>query len=202
MERQNNVNAVPRLPEGQHAEFEAVYKRYYAPLVGFFLNRGFSRSDSEDNAQETLMRAYRGYAAFKKDASDATWLFAIAWNIWKNCLRDNGARKRAGECASLDASRKLLLEVEASRATICEGALLGMLKDERRQLLREAIEGLPPRMRQCVFLYGSGRLSYQEIAAIVGVNVKTVKSHVSQAKARLVDALSQAHPELFGGEIR
>jgi RNA polymerase sigma factor (sigma-70 family) len=60
-----------------------------------------------------------------------------------------------------------------------------VLDQERRRIMLEAMEKLPPQMRRCMSLYLQAGLDYAEIAKILGVSIQTVRSQLSQAKERL-----------------
>lgn len=182
------------------SDFEALFRRYYGPLVGFFLNRGLARADGEDLAQETLMSAYRGYAGFRREASDSTWLFVIAANLWRNHTRDRRAQRRDGENVSYDDAPAVRREMEeragAGVASPEDALLSNLVGDERRRLLWKAIPDLAPQMRRSLLLH-LAELKYREIADILDVELGTVKSLVSQAKARLIQLLESERPDLF-----
>lgn len=165
-------------------DFEAVFRRNYGRLVGFFLNRGFARDTVEDLAQETLVRAFRGYQYFRGESSEATWLFAIASNVWRNELRSRHVLKRGASETPLSA------EIAEQLTSQSPSALEQVLTDERIDLLRQAVDDLPPQMKRCMLLH-LGDLRLVEIAAIVGVQVNTVKSLIHQARSRLLVAMAE-----------
>jgi len=187
----------------QRTPFEALFRRYYGPLVGFFLNRGLERADCEDLAQETLMSAYRGYDTFRGEASDATWLFTIAGNIWKNNRRESKAQRRDGDTLSLDRSPEVRHETEVrvnerEKGSAEDALVNGLVGAEQRRELWQAIPLLAPQTRRALLLHLAG-LKYREVAEILGVEVGTVKSLVSQAKMRLRELIRAESPDLFDG---
>lgn len=58
-----------------------------------------------------------------------------------------------------------------------------------RQVVRTAVQGLPPRQRACVVLRYFDDLSEQDIAAAMGCRPGTVKSQLAKARAHLATAL-------------
>jgi RNA polymerase sigma-70 factor, ECF subfamily len=171
-------------PPPSAKDFEALFRRYYGPLVGFFCNRGFARDTAEDLAQETLLSAYRGYQDFRGGSSDATWLFVIAGNVWRNELRKRHVRKRkAAEITLGD-------EIAERLTSPAPSAFEQVLADEHLDLLRQAVDELPPQMKRCLLLHFGQHHNSAEIAAILGVQVETVRSLISQAKTRLRMAMS------------
>jgi RNA polymerase sigma-70 factor (ECF subfamily) len=60
-----------------------------------------------------------------------------------------------------------------------------------RVAVRTAVAGLPERYRACVDLFFFYERSYQEIEAITGYPVNTIKSHVFRAKKLLREQLAE-----------
>jgi RNA polymerase sigma-70 factor (ECF subfamily) len=171
-----------RMPE---EAAEDLFQRYYRPVVAFFVRRGFSSDESRDLAQETFLRVYRYWERFRGDSTETTWLFQIAANLYKNTLRSLSAQKRDREEVSLESAEPRLVDVEAD-----DDVLSTMLRGERANLLRAALDELPPQMKRAVDLRVVGDLKYREIAEEMNVSIETVKAHLYQARQHLRDRLS------------
>lgn len=162
---------------------EDLYKRYYRPVVAFFMRRGFPLEDSRDLAQDTFLRVYKNMEEFRGESSVETWLFQIAGNLYKNKLRSQATQKRDASEVSLEtAEGGQVAEVEDDGE---ENALGEMLSRERAGVLRKALKELPPQMRQAVLLRVDGDLKYREIADLMSVSIETVKAHLYQARQQL-----------------
>jgi len=166
-------------------DVEELFRRYYRPVVAFFVRRGFSSDESRDLAQETFCRVYRYSERFRGDSAETTWLFQIAGNLYKNTLRSLSAQKRDREEVSLESVEPSLVDMETSG-----DVLSTMLMGERARLLREALEELPPQMKRAVDLRVEGDLKYREIAEEMNISIETVKAHLYQARQHLRDRLS------------
>ena len=59
-----------------------------------------SREDAQDCAQETMLRAYKAFGSFRRDASFSTWITRIAINVCTDALR------KRRPVSSLDAMRE------------------------------------------------------------------------------------------------
>lgn len=179
-------------------ELKALFDRYYPSVFHFFQNRGVPREDARDLTQETFLRVYRGIGRFRRDASFQTWLFQIATNLWCNDVRRRTAGKREGREVSLEAMAETGRQVAAGRRDTGGEELAhpldGMLAEERRRTLREALMELPPQMRRCVLLRLDRDLKYREIASLMQISVDTVKSQLSQARGRLQEKLGHLGP--------
>jgi RNA polymerase sigma-70 factor (ECF subfamily) len=175
-------------------EFRKLVDELYRPVLNFFARKGVAQEQRADLAQETFLRAYRGYEHFRGDAKIRTWVFRIARNVWNNSVRDQHAAKREGQEVSLDGVAEADQQIPQNRVFTIEGGKedpLGELLDqERKQLLEAALDSLPLQMKYCVLLRLQD-LKYREIAAIQKISIETVKAHLFQARKRLKEALGE-----------
>jgi RNA polymerase sigma-70 factor (ECF subfamily) len=124
---------------------------------------------AEDIAQETFIAAYYNLHKYNPKFRLATWLFKIATNKALNYLK-----RAAREVAADD-------DVIASIAAVGPGPHA----DSERAELRDAVERLEPRYRAAISLYYWQGFSYQEIAAVMGAPLGSVKVWMARAKAEL-----------------
>lgn len=164
---------------------EELFRRYHRPVVSFFLRKGFSLEESRDLAQDTFLRVFNKWDSFRGESSVETWIFQIATNLYKNRLRSLQTRKRDAQETTLDDGEGGV-EVGDEK----KDPLQDVLKEEGIRLLRDALEDLPPQMRQAVFLRVDGDLKYREIADVMHVSIETVKAHLYQARQQLRDRLA------------
>jgi len=181
--------------EDREEQFHQIFRRHYRSVTFFFAHRGFDAEECRDLTQETFFRVYRGMEGFRGEAGIKTWLYTIAANIYRNEIRDRQAEKRSADEVSLEESLEQGRPIFESRAVRAGGGsedpLHSILTDERARLLREAVDGLPPRMRRCVLLRLDRGLKYREIAVILHVTEDTVKAQLFQARQRLHRALGE-----------
>jgi len=168
-------------------QFEALAAQEERRVYAVCLHMMGRREDALDCAQETMLRAFRAFDSFRRDASFATWITRIAMNVCVDALR------RRRDAVSLDEIR------EAQGFEIRDespGAYARLEQKERLRLLREGIQSLPPEMRQMIVLRDLQGMSYDEIAQALEMPLGTVKSRVSRAREKLADCLRQSS-ELF-----
>ena len=166
--------------------------------VAFGLLR--NRSDAEEVAQDTFIRAHRGLAKFRGGSSFATWLYRIAVNLSHNRYWYH-FRRRAQDSFSLD--RALTPD---SRATFSELVADGMpdpaqetMTTEFSTLVSRCVAQLDARHQEVLNLRNDLNRSYEEIAATLGINTGTVKSRIARARANLRALLAEACPEFSRG---
>lgn len=179
--------------------FRRLIALYHHPVHSFFAKRGFSPDDCLDLTQETFLGIYTGLSSFRGEASFDTWLFKVAMNVFLKHRRRHGTQKRAGEEVPLGETSgpdEESVPVPAAGPTPGEE----VLGRERSQLLRKAVETLPPQMRRCLMLRVYQDLKYREIAEVMSLSIDTVKAHLYQARSRLQSELGAYFLNAFGGE--
>jgi len=174
--------------------FEALFEPHYRSIVCFFVHRGTHADDAMDLAQETFLRAFRSFKRYRGEVEPKNWLFIIATNLWRNRHRTHNTQKRAGVEIPLGSESG---EIVSDRLSSPEpGPERALLDRERVKVLTSAVDELPPQMRRAVQLRLYQQLKYNEIAGVLQVSLQTVRSTLSQAKARIRQRLANVFPEI------
>lgn len=169
------------------SDFEALAAENERRVYAVCFHMMGNREDAQDCAQETMLRAFRGFDAYRRDASFSTWITRIALNVCVDALR------KRRQVVSLD---ELKDEKGWDMPDSAPGAYARLEQKERMALLREAMQALPPDMRQMIVLRDMQGMSYDEIAQTLALPLGTVKSRVSRAREKL-GALLKKSSELF-----
>jgi RNA polymerase sigma-70 factor (ECF subfamily) len=145
--------------------------------------------EANDSAQLTFIKAFRSLNHFRFESALSTWLYRIALNTCKNRIKSTGYKQKM-RSVSLDnpgqnggEGRSLDFEDDAP------SPLTRLEEMERRKIIREAIDSLQLEHREVVTLRDIQGLSYEEVAAITGVQLGTVKSRLSRARQELKERL-------------
>lgn len=178
----------------QSKNFDQLLRRYYRLIVLYFINRGVDREEAFDLAQEVFTNAYTGLLRFRGDASERTWLFSIAKNVWRNWLRDGHRLKRDAPETPIDDLLEEGWEPPNPKSNF--DPLTGTLENERVRKVWDAINTLPPRMRRCVMLRVGQEKKYREIADVMQISIQTVRSQLSQGRDQLRQLLGDYFEEL------
>ena len=149
-----------------------------------------NREDAQDCAQETMLRAFRAFSSFRRDASFSTWITRIAVNA---CLE---ALRKRRPAASLDALRE---DAGFDPPDTAPTAYARLEQKERMRLLQEGLRQLPDDMRAVIVLRDLEGMEYDAIAEALGLPLGTVKSRVSRARNKLSEIL-QKSSELFSSD--
>jgi RNA polymerase sigma-70 factor (ECF subfamily) len=144
-----------------------------------FLNRAWSNSaDVLDMRQDIYVRVYEA-AAHARPQSPKSFLFATARNLISDRLR----RKRVVSIDSvgdLDALNVLIEDLGPERR-------LGAHQELRR--LAQALDNLPPRCREAVWLRRVFDMPQKAVAHKLGITEKTVEKHLMKGMQLLAEAV-------------
>lgn len=185
---------VQRAQANDRAAFNEIVLRYKGKVYNFIHRMIPSLQDAEDLTQETFVRAYLSIRSFQSRASLNTWLFRIATNLCIDYSRR--AKKTQGLVTSL--SQDTDEEESEVQRDIPDNEFDPqrlLLNKELGVQLDKALRDLPEKLRTVVLLYDVEGLPYDEIAAIAGCPLGTVKSRLFNARAALRDKLA---PYLVG----
>ncbi len=131
--------------------------------VAFLILR--NEQDAEEVVADTLLTAWRKIETLREPDRLRPWLLAIAARI---ALRRR--RRFRPQVVSLDAVAMLPGDTPSAG---------------ERLDFRDAINGLPPRMRAAIALHAIADLPVAEVARVLGTSENTVKSQIREARARL-----------------
>jgi RNA polymerase sigma factor (sigma-70 family) len=142
-----------------------------------------NRADAEDLTQETFVRVFKSLADYQPGTFEG-WLHRITTNLFLDLAR---RRQRIRfDALPEDAGDRL-----ASPAAGPEQAYHEMHLDPE---IQEALDALPADFRAAVVLCDLEELSYEEIAATLGIKVGTVRSRIHRGRVLLREALSHRAP--------
>ncbi len=188
MKDTTETRLLARCRAGDGGAWEELFDRHYAPAYRFVFQLGFNLtpSDAEEICQEAFLSAIRNLGAFQGGCAFQTWLFRIAGNKARDFLEKQSAAKRGGGQAPVslnaeDPETGLTLD-PPDTAPAPDAALVSA---ERLGLVHQAVGQLDLPCREIVELRYFGGLSYEELAATLDLNPKTVSSRLSRCLDRL-----------------
>jgi RNA polymerase sigma-70 factor, ECF subfamily len=180
-----------RAQRGEPAACGALIERYQVPvhaLLYRMLQPAGMESLVEDLAQETFLRVLAALPRFSPEgpARLSTWILTIAARLAISEARGPARRERP------------LRRMQAGEGDEGYGAARPDDEAQRRSVeatVRRAIAGLSPDHRAVLLLREYHDLDYPEIAQALQIDLGTVKSRLSRARAALREALSEMHHE-------
>src|SRR6267154_2479138 len=159
----SDAEVVALVLAGDTEAFCIVIRRYEAGLLRFATRMLGSRDAAADAVAESFVRAYRHLASCREPARLRTWLYRIVTNRCKSHL----ARRSVAD-VSLDDAPPV-----ADQAVLVERALADLSPDKREAFVLKHVEGL----------------SYEEMAAVTGERIPTLKMRVHRAREELLKVL-------------
>ncbi len=178
-----------RVREDDAAAFNELVAQYQNRLVGIMHHLVGNAEEAEDLAQEVFLRVYRNRKKYSPQAKFSTWLFTIANNLALNALRNRGRKPSV----PLSSSESGPLGVRPEEQLVKDrGATpsFGLRQAELADRIRSALDTLNERQKMAVILNKFEDMNYAEIAEVMGLTTKAVKSLLSRARARLRDVLA------------
>jgi RNA polymerase sigma factor (sigma-70 family) len=175
------ATALGRIPAGDRAALQIVYRLTSAKLFGVCLRILGERGEAEDALQEVYVTVWRKAADFDANrASPMTWLIAIARNRSIDRLR---VSRRSRNMDPIDAAAEIAdvrlsadSAMEASQNLVRLHGCLGRLASHERAALRGA------------FFDGN---TYEDLAARMKVPLGTMKSWIRRAMIKLKACMEQ-----------
>jgi RNA polymerase sigma-70 factor (ECF subfamily) len=172
-----------RAQQGERAALDQLVERYHPMVHALVWRMACAQGESHvaDLVQDALVRVIQNLARFDPagPARLSTWILTVATRVVLNDRRRRDA-PQLEPAAYLDP-----VTVAADR--------------ELGAAIAAAVVELPEPQRIALVLREYHDLDYAEIANVLDVDVGTVKSRLSRARAAVRDALRRTHPDLFRG---
>jgi len=143
--------------------YEATSDRVFRLMV-----RMVGQQDADDLTQQTFVRAFTKLDQFSGESKFETWLYRLATNEALQHLRREKHRR----------TKELVVEPTVRHADHVD-------QDERAAMVRTALDQLDSELRAIFTLKEESGLSYQEIAATLGIPEGTVGSRLNRARREL-----------------
>ncbi|MCC9599456.1 sigma-70 family RNA polymerase sigma factor [Stieleria sp. JC731] len=171
---------IDRALAGDRSAFADLVRKNQDRLFASMLQVTGSPEEAEEVTQDAFIRAFTKLDTFQRNSQFFTWLYRIAFNSALTRRRKKRAR------VSLDQIREDNgLEIADEKDAVDEG----MLRDERINLVRVAIETLTDEHRRILTLREMEDFAYEEIAEILQISIGTVRSRLSRARGQLKKAI-------------
>lgn len=171
MTSQEDRSLVEATLQGDASAFESLVRRYEKPIYNASYGITGSRDDALEVAQAAFVKAWDNLASYDPSFRFFSWLYRIAVN---EALDLVGRRARFSE--GDEPLQNLPAEQDPERE---------LSQSESSTRVRRAVARLRPEQRAVIVLRHFQGCSYREIAEIVEVPEKTVKSRLFSARQEL-----------------
>lgn len=150
------------------AEFEAFYERHWKYVYKLCFTYMKSASDAEDCAEDVFVKVLTGEITFDDEIHERKWLTVAAINLCKDRLKGW--------------KRKAVMPIDD------EPELAAPEQEDRSDVL-EAVQSLPVKYKDVIWLYYYEGYQTDEIAEILGRPPSTIRNQMRDARKLLKDKL-------------
>ena len=163
-----------RISAGDRSALCELYEKHYHSVLGF-MRRITGRLDlAQEGVNDVMLVVWRNSASFNGHSKVSTWIMGIAY---RKALKQLARSKRwSSRLATVDVDN-WIEHSEVAGHTSDHGEL--------RDLVERGLNALSPEHRAVIELTYFADCSYQDIAAIAGCPINTVKTRMFHARARL-----------------
>jgi RNA polymerase sigma factor (sigma-70 family) len=163
--------------------WEEVVRTHSARVYRLAYRLTGDRHDAEDLTQEVFVRVFRSLSTYAPGTFEG-WLHRITTNLFLDQARRKSRIRFEG--LADDAAERLPGREPTPAQAYFDTHLDGDIE--------AALAALPPEFRAAVVLCDIEGLSYEEIAATLGVKLGTVRSRIHRGRAQLRTALAHRDP--------
>jgi RNA polymerase sigma-70 factor (ECF subfamily) len=156
--------------------------RQYAPAIFRFCRRTMpTREDAEDATMDIFVKVRQKLSQYDSNRPFSTWLYAVAANHCWDLLR----RRRVRQDLETGEIEKMPLEHPDP------GQLEQLIEHQTSKQVRRALDNLPLRARMVLVLRYYAEMSYDDIAATLGVRPAFVGVVLLRARHQLRELLAE-----------
>lgn len=197
LQTKDDVTLVDLAKDGDFAAFDLLTTRHEQRLYSVALHLVRERNDAEDVVQTAFINALEHLDSFRGEAQFSTWITRICVNAALKALR-----RRKGQGFSLDEATseredgiiphpEYLAEWKEDPARLAE-------KSELKDLLENATDQLPEKLKSVFVLRDIESMSVAETAKLLDISDANVKVRLLRARLAMREALNR----VFGDDTR
>lgn len=176
------------ISSGEVQAFDALYERYSARLMAYFVRMlNYDRDLAADALQDLFLKIAENPEKFDRSRSFKTWIFCIASNACKNFYRSKKVRNQAWPLQQAALWKDEVIPDTARNLDVLDF----------RKKLEEAINELPAEKREAFILKYQEEKSIAEIAEIQNCPEGSVKSRLHYTLRILSEKLKHFNPVLI-----
>jgi len=173
----SDPQVVAQVLGGDREAFGIIIRRYEPGLLRFATRMLGSHDAAADAVAESLVRAYRHLAQCRDPVRLKSWLYRITGN---RC-RSHIGRRHTSDISLEDAPP---VADPADTWAVLE-------RSEQLVLVERALAALPEEKREAFVLKHVEGMSYEEMSAVTGARIPTLKMRVHRAREALLEALKE-----------
>lgn len=167
MYQENEHMLLTQVRQGDARAFEEIYRIYSPLLYGHILRMVKSASTTEELLQDVFQRLWEYRGKIDPDKSFKSYLFTIARNLVFDYFNNT--------------SRQRIAENYLQQRDAVSGVQYLLEEKETADILKEAIQQLPPQRKLIYTLCKVEGKSYEDVSRNLGISMSTVSDHIVKA---------------------
>ena len=171
------TEAIDRCRAGDIAGLHVLYEIHRSKVYNLSWRMLGSSQEAEDALQDVFIKVFDRIKNYRGDSAFSTWLYRMATNHCLDVLR----RRKILSFLGFENAPEVEDKKEDGRAID-----LGF-----SPVIAKALEKLPNKQKACLLMREMEELSYEDIAAALGLSLGSVKSNIHRAKAFLKECLEK-----------
>jgi RNA polymerase sigma-70 factor, ECF subfamily len=182
---------IQRCLAGDQDAWAQIVRQHWRKVFNIAYKFTGKHDEAEDLTQDVFLKIFKSLDTFDRRANFQTWLVSVSRNL---CIDHYRSVRKERETIDRDVDAG---DLTPAAPTISPFAALE--QRDRVDLLKKAMDQLPPTLRSAVLLRDIQELSYQEIADRLRLPEGTVKSRINRGRTELARQIRRLRDELETG---
>lgn len=186
MEEREFVRKLKAKDEGAYRE---LIKKFGSKMFRLIFHLTKNREETEEIMQEVFLKILRNIQNFREESLFSTWLFRITVNTALSYIKKKKRRGRERLLSELKREEGEKIDLEDREAEKTEERVE---EEERKKMVRKALESLPPAYRIALILKDIEGMPVQQVAEVLGLTEGGAKVKIHRGRLLLKKALQEA----------
>ena len=182
---------IQRCLAGDQDAWGQIVRQHWRKVFNIAYKFTGKHDEAEDLTQDVFLKIFKSLDTFDRRANFQTWLVSVSRNL---CIDHYRSVRKERETIDRDVDAG-----ELSPAATTVSPVAALEQRDRVDLLKKALDQLPPTLRSAVLLRDIQELSYQEIADRLHLPEGTVKSRINRGRTELARQIRRLRDELETG---
>lgn len=180
---------VQKILDGNTHIFSVIVDKYKDKIFSMVYRFTNDYNEAQDLSQEVFIQVFKNIHLFNEKSKFSTWIYRVSYNL---CI--DWSRKNKKRLKQMFSSEEYLKEPVDERHDVERN----YIEKQRQLVLRKCINNLSEKYRTALILFHYQGLSYEEIAEILKMPVKTVETRLYRGRNLLKKSLGKHN---YGGEL-
>ena len=185
---------IQRCLAGDQIAWEQIVRQHWRKVFNIAYKFTGKHDEAEDLTQDVFLKIFKSLDTFDRRANFQTWLVSVSRNL---CIDHYRSVRKERETIDRDVDAGELSPVAQTVSPVAQ-----LEHADRVELLKKALDQLPPTLRSAVLLRDIQELSYQEIATKLRLPEGTVKSRINRGRTELARQVQRIRESDEGVKVK